>query len=147
VAAAGPRVLVVVARFYDDLADALVAGARAALEAAGAEIEIVEVPGAFEVPGAIAFAHRSGRFDGFVALGCVIRGETSHYDLICRESARGLGELAVHHGAALGYGILTTDTREQARVRAAVDGGNKGGDAAHACLRMIEIRNRFVTQS
>jgi 6,7-dimethyl-8-ribityllumazine synthase len=142
-----PRVLIVLARFYDDIADALLAGARAVLDAAGAEVEMIEVPGAFEVPGAIAFAHRSGRYDGYVALGCVIRGETSHYDLICSESARGLSELAAHHGAALGYGILTTDTREQALVRAAVDRGNKGGDAARACLRMIEVSKKFAAQS
>ena len=146
-AAGAPRVLIVLARFYDDIADALLAGARAVLDEAGAEVDTMEVPGAFEVPGAVAFAHRSGRYDGYVALGCVIRGETSHYDLICSESARGLADLASHHGAALGYGILTTDTREQARMRAAVDGGDKGGDAARACLRMIEVRKRFAEQS
>jgi len=141
---AAPRVLLVVARFYDDIAEALVAGAAAALDQSDASWETVDVPGAFEVPGAIAFAHRSGRYDGYVALGCVIRGETSHYDYVCGESARGINNLAIDHGAAIGYGILTTETREQAWVRAAVDQGNKGAYAARACLSMIELRQKFL---
>lgn len=138
------HVLLVVARFYDDIAEALVAGATAELDQNGARRETVDVPGAFEIPGAIAFAHRSGRYDGYVALGCVIRGETSHYDYVCGESARGINNLAVDHGAAIGYGILTTENREQAWVRAAVDQGNKGADAARACLAMIGLRRRFL---
>jgi len=141
---AHPRVLLVVARFYDDLAEALVAGAVAELDRNGASWESVDVPGAFEIPGAIAFAHGSGRYDGYVALGCVIRGETSHYDYVCGESARGLNTLAVDHRAAIGYGILTTETREQAWARAAVDQGNKGAYAARACLTMIGLRRKFM---
>lgn len=138
-----PRVLVVIGRFYEDIADALVSGATAELQKSGAEWESVDVPGAFEIPAAIAFAHRSGNYDGYVALGCVIRGETTHYDYVCGESARGLNSLAIDHGAAIGYGILTTETREQAWARAAVDQGNKGAFAAGACLTMIGLRRKF----
>ena len=145
------HVLIVEARFYEDIADELVRGAVAALEAAGATYERLSVPGAFEVPGAIAFvlsgmaggAHRAA-FDGFVALGCVIRGQTSHYEHVCTESARGLQDLAVQHGAAIGFGILTCDTGEQAWERAKVDKRNKGAVAAQACLRMIEIKRALV---
>jgi 6,7-dimethyl-8-ribityllumazine synthase len=139
-----PHVLVVVARFYDDIAEALLAGATAALDAAGATWETVDVPGAFELPAAIGLAHGTGRFDGYVALGCVIRGETTHYDTVCAESARGLNRLAVDRGAALGYGVLTTETREQAWARAAVERGNKGADAVRACLSMIALKRRLV---
>ncbi len=141
---AAPRVLLVVARFYDDIAEAMVAGAVAELDKSDASWETVDVPGAFEVPAAIAFAHRSGRYDGYVALGCVIRGETSHYEYVCGESARGINNLAIDHGAAIGYGILTTETREQAWARAAVDQGNKGAYAARACLAMIGLRQEFL---
>jgi len=145
------HVLIVEARFYEDIADELVRGAVAALERAGATYERLSVPGAFEVPGAIAFvlrgmaggAHRAA-FDGFVALGCVIRGQTSHYDHVCQESARGLQDLAVQHGAAIGFGILTCDNAEQAWERAKVDRRNKGAVAAAACLRMIEIKRALV---
>lgn len=135
--------LLVVARFYVDIAAELEAGARAVLEAAGADCESVSVPGALEIPGAIALAHRSGRYAGYVALGCVIRGETSHYDNVAGESARGLTRLAVDQHAALGNGILTTDSRDQAWVRAAVAQGNKGAAAAEACLEMIALAKRF----
>jgi 6,7-dimethyl-8-ribityllumazine synthase len=108
------------------------------------------VPGSFEVPAAIAFAVRSmeyftarQRFDGYVALGCVIRGETSHYDHVCQESARALQDLACRYALALGYGILTCDTREQALVRARREGRDRGGHAARACLAMIELKRRF----
>ena len=137
------RVLIVEARFYEDIADALVEGAVAALEAGGAQVERLAVPGAFEIPAAVRFAMDSGRFDGFVALGCVIRGETSHYDYVCGESARGLNQLAIERKACIGYGILTVENREQAWARARVDRANKGGDVANACLRMIEIKRQF----
>ncbi len=137
--AAGPHVLVVEARFYADIADELMRGATAALEEAGATFDRAAVPGAFEIPAAVAMAIDSGRYDGYVALGCLIRGETSHYDYVCGESARGIAELARVHRAAIGYGILTCDTHEQAWARAAVDGNgrNKGRDSAEACLALI----------
>jgi 6,7-dimethyl-8-ribityllumazine synthase len=138
-----PHILLVVARFYEDIADAMIAGARAELERAGATFEIVGVAGAFEIPAAIGFAHRGGEFDGYVGLGCVIRGETSHYDYVCGESARGLNMLAIDHGAAIGYGILTTENHQQAWARAAVDQGNKGAYAARACLDLVALRRRF----
>lgn len=147
-----PRVLLATARFYPDIADALAAGAQAVLDAAGAEVEAVDVPGAFELPAAIAFAAGamgSGgqiappRYDGYVALGCVIRGETAHYDHVCRESAHGLARLSVDRRLAIGYGVLTVDTREQAWARAAPDRGDRGGAAARACLAMLALRKRL----
>jgi 6,7-dimethyl-8-ribityllumazine synthase len=145
-----PRIVIVEARFYQDIADELVRGATAVLDQAGARYDRFPVPGAFEIPAMIHYAvHAMNRnpeqyhYDGFVALGCVIRGETSHYDYVCGESARGLQELSLRHDLALGYGVLTVDTRDQAWARAAVDGRNKGGDAARACLRMIELKRHF----
>ena len=141
--AAKPRILIIAAPFYEDISDELVKGAAAALDAAGAAHELLEVPGAFEIPGAIALAEAGDApFDGYVALGCVIRGETSHYDYVCGESARGLMELSLK-GVALGYGILTVENIRQARVRAHVDEKNKGRDAAEAALAMIAARERF----
>ena len=137
------HILIVEGRFYPDVADALTSGAVAALEAAGASHERVTVPGAFEIPAAIGFAIGSGAYDGYLALGCVIRGETSHYDYVCAESARGLADLALHRGAALGYGILTCETHDQAAMRAAVEGRNKGGEVAEACLAMIALKQKF----
>jgi 6,7-dimethyl-8-ribityllumazine synthase len=141
-----PHVMIVEARFYEDVADELFKGATAALDAAGATYDRVEVPGAFEIPGAIAIAHAANpsRFDGYVALGCVIRGETTHYDYVCGESARGLQDLAVRQGLAIGYGILTVENHGQAWARAAVDRKNKGADAAWACLHMIGLRRRLT---
>lgn len=145
-----PHIMIVEARFYEDLADELVKGAIRAIEAAGATYERFEVPGAFEIPAAIKFAHRGCEldksrrpFDGYVALGCVIRGETTHYDYVCEESARGLQDLALHHDLAIGYGILTVEDDEQAWVRASVAEVDKGGVAARACLAMIELKRHF----
>ena len=138
-----PRVLLASARFYPDIADALVAGARAALDDAGAQVETAEVPGAFELPAAIALAADSGAYDAYVALGCVIRGETTHYDYVCRENAHGLARLSIDRRLAIGYGVLTVETREQAWERAATDRGDKGGAAARACLDMLALRRRF----
>ncbi|MEE8563192.1 MAG: 6,7-dimethyl-8-ribityllumazine synthase, partial [Alphaproteobacteria bacterium] len=126
-----PHIMIVEARFYEDIADELVRGAAAALEEAGATYERFAVPGAFEIPGAIRLAmdarrDQAARFDGYVALGCVIRGETTHYDYICGESARGLQELVLEHKLAIGYGILTVENRDQAMERGAVDKGDKG---------------------
>ncbi len=137
------HVMIVEARFYDKLADELVRGAVATLEKAGATYERFAVPGAFEIPAAVSFAIASGRFDGYVALGCVIRGETSHYDYVCGESARGLQDLALRHNAAVGYGILTVENEEQAWVRARVSDGDKGGDTARACLAMIDLKRHL----
>jgi 6,7-dimethyl-8-ribityllumazine synthase len=134
-----PRVLIVVAPYYKEISDALLAGAKAAL--GDAEVEVAEVPGALEVPGAIASAVKSRtRFDGYVALGCVIRGETSHYDYVAGESARALMDLTLE-GIAIGNGILTVENRDQAMARAGER--DKGGDAARACLVMISLRERF----
>lgn len=145
-----PHIMLVEARFYEDIADELARGAGAVLEEAGATYERFAVPGAFEIPAAIRIALRSmdffsgrRRFDGYVALGCVIRGETSHYDYVCAESARKLQDLACDHALALGYGILTCETYEQAWERAAVERKNKGGVAARACLDMLELKARF----
>ncbi|TRO94507.1 6,7-dimethyl-8-ribityllumazine synthase [Glycocaulis profundi] len=142
-----PRVLIIAAPFYEDISEELVRGATAALDAAGAEHELIEVPGAFEIPGVIAMAEAGDRpYDAYVALGCVIRGETSHYDYVCGESARGLMELSLK-GVALGYGILTVENIRQARVRAHVDEKNKGKDAAEAALAMLAARQRFGAKS
>lgn len=143
-----PHIMIVEARFYEDIADELVRGAAAALEEAGATYERFAVPGAFEIPGAIRLAmdarrDQAARFDGYVALGCVIRGETTHYDYICGESARGLQELVLEHKLAIGYGILTVENRDQAMERGAVDKGDKGRTAARACLAMIGLASEF----
>ncbi|MCC7273854.1 MAG: 6,7-dimethyl-8-ribityllumazine synthase [Alphaproteobacteria bacterium] len=147
---AAPHVLIVEARFYEDLSDELVKGAVGRLEAAGATYDRVAVPGAFEIPAAIALADRAARtvagatrYDGYVALGCVIRGETTHYDYVCGESARGIQDLAVREGLAIGYGILTTENGAQAWARARVGEKNKGGDAAAACLAMVALKRRL----
>jgi len=136
-----PHVALVEARFYSDISDELAAGAIAALDAAGASIERVAVPGALEIPAAIAIlaARRARRIDGFVALGCVIRGETSHYDIVAGESARGLMDLAVRQRLAIGNGILTVETEGQAWARARRGEMDKGGGAAQACLAMIAL--------
>ncbi len=141
----GPRVMLVEATFYEDVLAQLVAGATAALDDAGASYERCQVPGAFEIPAAInmAEAGAAGPFDGYVALGCVIRGETSHYDYVCGESARALQDLACGRGLAIGYGVLTVENRAQAAERAAPDRRNKGGEAAEACLRMIALKRQL----
>ncbi|MBC7153518.1 MAG: 6,7-dimethyl-8-ribityllumazine synthase [Rhodobacteraceae bacterium] len=136
------KVLIVVAPYYRDIADDLIAGARATLEAAGAAHDLVEVPGALEVPSAIALAQRLSNFDGYVALGCVIRGETTHYETVCNDSSRALTLLGLN-GALIGNGILTVETRDQAVVRAAPDGQNKGGGAAAAALHLIALARKW----
>lgn len=137
------HVLIVQSRFYPDISDELVRGAATEIEAAMATSDMVEVPGAFEIPAAIRFAMESEKYDGFIALGCVIRGETTHYDYVCAESARALMELSVSRHAAIGYGILTVNTVEQAWTRADVAQGNKGAAAARACLTMIGLKQLF----
>jgi 6,7-dimethyl-8-ribityllumazine synthase len=143
-----PHILIVEARFYDDLADELLRGATGALTKAGATFEIVTVPGALEIPAALAMAldaveRGAASYDGYVALGCVIRGETFHFDIVAGESARGLMDLAIEESLAIGNGILTCETDEQAWARARVGEQNKGGAAAEAALRMIAVRERF----
>ena len=144
------HVLIVEARFYDDIADELARGAIAEIEARGGTYDRIAVPGAFEIPAAIGFAveamvdsAEARHYDAFVALGCVIRGETTHYDYVCGESARGLMDLSLQHDVAIGYGILTCENREQAMQRARVDAGNKGAAAAHAALRMADLKIQF----
>ncbi len=136
------RVLIVEARFYDHLNDMLLAGARAAIEEAGHRHETVTVPGALEVPGAIALAAETGRYDAFVALGVVIRGETYHFEIVSNESARGVMALTMD-GIAIGNGILTTEDEAQAIVRADRDQLDKGGAAAKAALAMLDLKQRF----
>ena len=139
------HVLIVEARFYDELTDELCSGAREALDRAGATHETVSVPGALEVPAAIAICEESGRFDGYVAIGVVIRGETSHYDIVAGESARGLMEIALAQRMPVGNGILTVDTREQAVARARPDKWDKGGGAAEAALALLRLKRRLAT--
>ena len=136
------KFLIVEARFYAHLNDMLIAGARAALEAAGHTAEVVTVPGALEVPGAIALAAESGRYDGFVGLGVVIRGETYHFEIVAGESARGIMALTMD-GIAAGNGILTVENEAQAWARARATEQDKGGGAATAALRMIALKARL----
>jgi 6,7-dimethyl-8-ribityllumazine synthase len=143
-----PHLLIIEARFYDDLSDELARGATAALDRAGASHERLAVPGALEIPAALAIALEAMErgevhFDGFVCLGCVIRGETKHFDIVAEQSARALIDLAVDEGIALGNGILTVENDEQAWARARVSEQNKGGAAAEAALAMIAVRKRF----
>ena len=136
--------LIVDARFYADIADAQLAGAKSALGAAGASFEHISVPGALEIPVAIAMAAASQQhFDGYVALGCVIRGETTHYETVCSESARGLMDLAITKNLAIGNGILTVEDRAQAWERADAAQKDKGGDAVRAAVSLAALRERF----
>ena len=136
------RFLIVEARFYDHLNDLLIAGARNALEEAGHSVDVLTVPGALEVPGAIALAAESGRYDGFVAIGVVIRGETYHFEIVAGESARAIMALTMD-AVAIGNGILTVENEEQALVRADPAQKNKGGEAAAAAMRMLELQEQF----
>jgi 6,7-dimethyl-8-ribityllumazine synthase len=137
------KVLLVEARFYDHLNDMLLAGARRAVEKAGHSHETITVPGALEVPGAIALAVETGQYDAYVALGVVIRGETYHFEIVSNESARGVMALTID-GIAIGNGILTTEDEAQAIRRADPEQLDKGGGAAEAALAMLELRNRFA---
>ncbi|MFB2594174.1 6,7-dimethyl-8-ribityllumazine synthase [Paracoccus sp. p4-l81] len=137
------RLLIVVAPYYKDIADQLVAGARAVAEQAGATVDLVEVPGALEIPPAIGMAGRMANYDGFVALGCVIRGETTHYETVCNDSSRGLMSLGLA-GYCIGNAILTVENRDQAWVRAEAAGQNKGGGAAAAALHLIALSRQWA---
>lgn len=143
-----PNILIVEARFYSHISDALLDGATAALKQAGVEYECIHVPGALEIAPAILFAAKAGEgagqhFDGYVALGCVLRGETYHFEIVSNESARGLMDLGIHHGLCIGNGILTVDSEEQALRRARRTELDKGGDAVRACLALLNARNRL----
>ncbi|MEZ5960671.1 MAG: 6,7-dimethyl-8-ribityllumazine synthase [Hyphomonadaceae bacterium] len=142
--APGARLLMVVSPYYRGVADMMQRGAEAVAEQAEATLDRIFVPGAFEIPAAIAHASKANLYDGFVALGCVVRGETSHYDYVCGESARGLMHLSTVEGLAIGYGILTVETLEQAAVRADPARGDKGGEAVKASLSMVAIKRRFA---
>ncbi len=140
------RLLVVVAPYYKDIADNLVAGAKAIAADCGADVDVIEVPGALEVPSAIAMAERQAKYDGYVALGCVIRGETTHYDTVCNDSSRAISLLGLQ-GACIGNGILTVENRTQAVVRADPKGQNKGGGAAAAALHLIALSRKWAGQT
>jgi 6,7-dimethyl-8-ribityllumazine synthase len=142
------RILIVEARFYDDIADALLAGATKVLEDAGAQFDCLTVPGSLEIPCAIAIGldearRRRRAYDGVVALGCVIRGDTIHFDIVAHQSARGLMDLAVARRMPIGNGIITVDTEEQAWLRARPEEQDKGGDAARAALAMINLKRQI----
>jgi 6,7-dimethyl-8-ribityllumazine synthase len=151
----GVRILIVESGYYEDIADTLLAGTRRALDAAGATYDVVTVPGALEIPQAIVIALDAAHgadtpeaketYHGVVALGCVIRGETSHYDIVAGESARALMDIGVARKMPVGNGILTVDTIAQAKVRAALDQGDKGGTAARAALALVRLKRRLAT--
>jgi 6,7-dimethyl-8-ribityllumazine synthase len=147
------RILIVEARFYDHLADALLEGAKSVLDAFGAEYDVVTVPGALEIPAAIAFAEEGGHrpagvgaYDGYVALGTVIRGETYHFEIVSNESARGVMELAIGKRLAIGNGILTVEDEAQALARARASESDKGGAAARAALEMVALKQQLLGQ-
>ena len=135
--------LIIDARFYDHLNDMLIEGARAALKAAGHKVEVITVPGALEIPGAIALAEASGQYEGFVAIGVVIRGETYHFEIVAGESARGIMALTMD-GFAIGNGILTVENEQQALVRADPKQKNKGGEAAQAAIALLALKEKFA---
>lgn len=140
------KILVIEARFYDKISDALLEGALDALQQSGAAITKVTVPGALEIPHVISYAEAAkAGYDGYVALGCVIRGETTHYDYVCGESARALMDLATNQQLAIGNGIITVENEDQAWARASKDKKDKGGFAANAVLKMIKIRKELTT--
>lgn len=138
------RILMITSRYYEKFSLELEAGAMEVLEKAGAQVTVKEVPGAFEIPAAVAMAADSDLYDGFVTLGCVVRGETTHYDYVCGESARGLMDLSVQRRLAIGYGIITVENGDQAWARSDRKQKNKGADAAEACLAMIAFRKEML---
>ena len=140
------KLLIVVSPYYKDIADNMVAGAVAEIEAVGGSYEVVEVPGALEVPTAIGISDRASNFDGYVALGCVIRGETTHYDTVCNDSSRALQLLGLQ-GLCIGNGILAVENRQQAEVRADPKDQNKGGGAAAAALHLIALARKWGAQT
>ncbi len=137
------KILIIQANFYEHISKLLLEGATKKIEAAGYKYEVITVPGALEIPVALAFAEESKKYDGYVALGCVIRGETSHYDIVAGESARGLSKLAIKKKIAVGNGILTVENEAQAIVRADPKQKDKGGFAASACITMLALKEKF----
>ena len=137
------KILIVQAAFYEKISAMLLAGATKKITSLGYEYEVINLPGAFEIPTAIAIAQTSKEYVGYVALGCVIRGETTHYDYVCLESARGLNKLAIKEKLAIGYGIITTENEAQAIERADPNKKDKGGFAANACIEMIKLKQKF----
>ena len=149
-----PHVLLVESSYHEDVGDLLKSGASHVLNNAGVTFETVDVPGAFEIPAAIIYAVKSldfdpvrRRFDGYIALGCILKGQTNHHEIIGNESARALQEITLRYALAVGNGILTCDTHEQAVLRAQPDGFDRGGAAAEACLRMVELKHLFHLSS
>jgi len=140
-----PRILIIEARYYEEIADAMATGAIHVIEEKGGyAVDRVAVPGVFEVPAAVNFAQQSATdYAGIITLGCVIRGETDHYEHVSREASRALMDLTINREIAFGFGVLTCDTQKQAQERAATGGRNKGAEAAQACLRMIELKQSF----
>ena len=145
----GLHIMIIESPYYEEINNRMIESVLIEMEQAGATYERFEVPGSFELPGAIRMAIGAdpNRFDGYVALGCVIRGETSHYDYVCEESARGLNKLILEHGIAVGYGVLTTENREQAMARSSRDNHDRGGAAARACLAMIDLKRKLSSNA
>ncbi len=141
------KVLIVEARFYADLADTMFEAAKSVLDKSSVKFDRISVPGSFELAPAIALASHSNKYDGYIALGCVIKGETNHFELVCNETARAIQNLSVERHLPIGFGLVTAYNDEQAWHRARVDGENYGGRAAAACLRMMEIKNKFLVPS
>lgn len=139
-----PRVLVIQAPYYADVVGGMVDGALAILAGIGAEAEVVDVAGAFELPAALRLAVRTGRYDGFLVFGCVVKGETDHYDHICREACRGVMDITVETAAPVGFGLLTVHSIEQAIARSSPDRHNKGVEAANAMIGQIALTRRFA---
>ena len=140
------KILIIFSNYYEDITEALMAGAVDVLRNSGMEFETIEVPGVLELPAALAMAVKFGKYQGYVILGCVIRGETTHYEIVSNESAHAIMKLACKHRLALGNGIQTVENRDQAWARASLEGKNNGGGAAKAALAMIEVRQQLQAQ-
>lgn len=137
------KILIIQAGFYEKISDMLLEGALAKLKDSDFEYDILKIPGCFEIPATIAMAEHSRKYSGYITLGCVIRGETTHYDYVCQESARGINQLAMQHKTAIGYGVITVENEAQAFDRADINKKDKGGFAAQACLEMMNIKSEF----
>lgn len=136
--------LIALADYYDDIASELLLGAKTHLSTSDHSYDVINVPGAFELPAAVQMAVDSDtHYDGYIALGCVIRGETTHYDYVCQQCARGLQDIALTQNLAIGFGVLTVETKDQAEKRASVNAGNKGKEAAEAAIQMLALRQQF----